>query len=152
MSSKQIFSLHPFFYFGIYHCVAIAKKEFEKDNFCRRIKLFFQLLIQKIWLNLFIFVPGGSKDMWLTARTSCGQVTEQKMLKNGWPSDSVFGILGHFPHLRTWRGHFQLSNREAHIWRKISGHGYRCRDPTKHRVLIKCDRYTYIWCGTPIWG
>ncbi len=100
----NLFLTNQFFHFGINNGFVIPKEEFWKNNLCRGIKYIFQMQIWKIWLICKFFVPGGSKDTWLSPRTCCRKVTE-KNWKKGQPSDSVPGILGHVPVLRTCQGY-----------------------------------------------
>ncbi len=112
---KQIFCWNLyFFHFGINIGFVIPKEEFWKSNVCRGIKLILQTWIWKIWLiwtsfSLFFLLSGT----WLTLRTCCGHVTEQKMHKIWlaiWFCPWDFRTCPHpWDMSRTCSGHFQLS-------------------------------------------
>ncbi len=67
-----------FFNFGINTGVVIPKIEFEKDNFCRGIKLIFQRLIWKVWLiSEFLTQVEGRKHNWMQ-----GHAMDTRLSKN----------------------------------------------------------------------
>ncbi len=121
LQSKSFLVTSIFFYFGISNCFVIAKRRIaEKILQWNQINHPITNLEDEVDLGSLFLCFFRVLDTWLTPRTCPGHVNEQKIKKNGWPSNSVPEIWGHVPVPRTCPGHFQLRFGGANFWCLLS--------------------------------